>query len=66
MFILKGIGMVLSTVYSVAIYAVCAYSLYTIGSRNGVKNSWLAFVPIFCNTILSAPCVRNTRFWASE
>lgn len=51
-----GLDMIFTAAYTVLVYAVCAYSLFVIGKRNNVKNSWLAFVPVFQYYIIGSIC----------
>ena len=43
-------------IFSLAIYVAISYSLYSIGKRNNVSNSWLAFVPIVQYYIIGSIC----------
>lgn len=56
MHILGSISLVFSVIYSVALYAVCAVSLYIIANRCGVKYPWIAFIPIGQYYIIGALC----------
>ena len=56
MVFIKGLNMIFEVVYTVVVYIACAYSLYIIGRRNNVKNSWLAFVPVLQYYIIGSIC----------
>ncbi len=56
MVFIKGLNMIFEVVYTVLVYIACAYSLYVIGRRNNVKNSWLAFVPVLQYYIIGSIC----------
>ena len=51
-----GLNLVFSIIYNILIYAACAYSLYVIGKKNNVSNSWLAFIPILQYYIIGSIC----------
>lgn len=53
---LAGAGLIISLLFSAAVYAVCAYSLYIIAKRNSVKYPFIAFVPILQNYIIGSLC----------
>lgn len=44
----------LSSLVSLAAYVFCALSLYTIAQRRGIKNAWLAWVPVINVWILGS------------
>lgn len=48
--------LVMAALIAVAGYVVCAISLYRIGKRCGVKNAWLAFVPILQFYVIGSIC----------
>lgn len=54
--VLFGISIVFRILLSIAVYAVCAYSLYKIAKRNGVKYPYLAFVPIVQYYVIGSIC----------
>ncbi len=41
-----GLAMLLSLAFSVAVYILHSFGLYTIGNRRGIRHSWLAWVPV--------------------
>ena len=51
-----GLNLIFTIVYNVVIYAACAYSLYVIGKKNNVENTWLAFIPILQYYIIGSIC----------
>ncbi len=54
--ILLGINIMFKVLYSIAVYAACAYSLYIIAKRNGVRYPFLAFVPIVQYYVIGSIC----------
>lgn len=56
MLILMGIDFVFRIIYSVLVYAACAYSLYVIAKRNSVAHPYLAFVPIVQYYVIGSIC----------
>lgn len=56
-----GMGM-LQMVFSVAMYLVIAFSLYTIANKKGVENSWFAFIPIL-NLYLMTQVAGKDWWW---
>ncbi len=53
---LWGLTLMFELIYSVLVYAACAYSLYVIAKRNGVKFPYLAFVPIVQYYVIGSIC----------
>lgn len=51
-----GVNIIFTLIYQVAIYAGCAYSLYVIAKRNGVKVPVLAFVPFLQFYVVGSIC----------
>lgn len=49
-------SLVMAALVAIAGYVVCAISLYRIGKRCGVKNAWLAFVPILQFYVIGSIC----------
>ena len=43
-----------SMLISLAVYVFTALSLYTIAARRGIKNPWLAWIPVGSNWILGS------------
>lgn len=56
MWFLWGINFMFKMIYIVIGYAACAYSLYIIAKRNGVKYPYLAFVPIVQYYVIGSIC----------
>ena len=47
---------------AIAVYVLTAIGLYKIGARNGVKNPWLAFVPILQYYVVGSICEEYVLF----
>ncbi len=45
-FAIYGLVILLSLAFSTAVYILHSLGLYTIGTRRGIRNSWLAWVPV--------------------
>lgn len=56
MIFLTGLRFVFWLIYNIAIYLACAYSLYLIAKRNGVRFPILAFIPIIQYYIIGSIC----------
>ena len=54
--VLFGISVAFRVLFSIAVYAVCAYSLYKIAKRNGVRYPYLAFIPIVQYYVIGSIC----------
>lgn len=53
---LVGLSWIFTAAYNIAAYALCAYSLYVIANRCGVKYPWIAFVPILQYYVIGSLC----------
>ncbi len=62
MIFVQGLNMIFNIVYLALTYVACAYSLYTIGKRNNVKNLWLAFIPVLQYYIIGSICEEYQLF----
>ena len=58
----QGLNMIFNIVYLILTYAACAYSLYIVGRRNNVKNSWFAFIPVLQYYIIGSICEEYQLF----
>ncbi len=56
MHFIAGFNLVFEIIYNVLIYGLCGYGLYKIGTRCNVKNSWVAWVPVFQYYIIGSIC----------
>lgn len=56
MVFVQGLNMIFNIVYLALTYVACAYSLYIIGRRNNVRNSWLAFIPVLQYYVIGSIC----------
>lgn len=54
--VLFGLSVAFRVLFSIAVYAVCAYSLYKIAKRNGVRYPYLAFIPIVQYYVIGSIC----------
>ena len=53
---IRGIDIIFTIMYQFVIYAGCAYSLFVIAKRNGVKLSFLAFIPCVQYYVVGSIC----------
>ena len=51
-----GTMLIFSIIINIAVYIVNAIALYSIAQRNGVKNPWVAFIPIVQYYIIGSIC----------
>ncbi len=56
MFVFSIVSIIFSVIITLAAYGISSYSLYSIARRNGVKNPWIAFVPILHYYIIGSIC----------
>ncbi len=59
---LTGTALVFNLVYTLALYAGMAVSLYAIAKNNNVRHAWLAFVPVLQYYIIGTLCEEYVVF----
>lgn len=65
MFILLILMYLVFAAIGLALYALTAYSLYTMATRRGIANAWLAWVPI-ANLYILAQILRTLNIMGLE
>lgn len=53
---LAGTALVVNVIYTLALYAGMAYSLYYIAKGNNVPHPWIAFIPVLQYYIIGSLC----------